>query len=116
MKDHLRRPARYGFRRSGSALLLIFGLALAGCATNRPPQISYDAEVPPLPPVPAAVTEAPPRPLHTPPAWTPARGGAAAGSPTGRVENANAAARVEPRREGHYNSIQIYPWSEGALY
>jgi len=97
MRDHLRRPARYGFRTSGSALLLISGLALAGCATNRPPQISYDAEVPPLPPVPAAVTEAPPRPLHTPPAWTPARGGAAAGSPTVRVENANAAARVEPR-------------------
>lgn len=22
----------------------------------------------------------------------------------------------EPRREGYYNSIQIYPWSEGALY
>jgi P-type conjugative transfer protein TrbG len=116
MRDHLRRPARYGFRLSGSALLLISGLALAGCATNRPPQISYDAEVPPLPPVPAAVTEAPPSPVHTPPAWTPARGGAAAGSPTGRVENANAAARVEPRREGYYNSIQIYPWSEGALY
>ncbi|KCZ97681.1 conjugal transfer protein TrbG/VirB9/CagX [Hyphomonas polymorpha PS728] len=32
------------------------------------------------------------------------------------MENANAAARVEPRREGYYNSIQIYPWSEGALY
>jgi type IV secretion system protein VirB9 len=45
-----------------------------------------------------------------------ARGGTAAGTPTGRVENANAAARVEPRREGYYNAIQIYPWSEGALY
>ena len=32
------------------------------------------------------------------------------------MENANAAARVEPRREGYFNSIQIYPWSEGALY
>ena len=32
------------------------------------------------------------------------------------IENANAAARVEPRREGYYNAIQIYPWSEGALY
>ena len=32
------------------------------------------------------------------------------------MENANAAARVEPRREGYYNAIQIYPWSEGALY
>jgi type IV secretion system protein TrbG len=116
MRGHLRRPARYGFGRSGSALLLISGLALAGCATIRPPQIRYEAEVPPLRPVPAAVTEAPPRPLHTPLAWTPPRGGAAAGLPMGRVENANAAARVEPRREGYYNSIQIYPWSEGALY
>ena len=116
MRDHLRRPASRGVRLSGSALLLISGLTLAGCATNQPPQISYDADVPPLPPVPAAVTEAPPRPLHSPPAWTPARGGAAAGTPAGRVENANAAARVEPRREGYFNSIQIYPWSEGALY
>jgi type IV secretion system protein VirB9 len=72
--------------------------------------------VPPLPAVPAAVTDDRPRPLHTPPAWTVARGGTAAGTPTGRVENANAAARVEPRREGYYNAIQIYPWSEGALY
>jgi type IV secretory pathway TrbF-like protein len=81
-----------------------------GCATNKPPQISYDADVPPLPavPPPSPMTG---RPLHTPPAWTVARGGTAAGTPTGRVENANAAARVEPRREGYYNAIQIYPWS-----
>jgi len=32
------------------------------------------------------------------------------------VQNANVAARVEPRKEGYYNSIQIYPWSDGALY
>ena len=51
-----------------------------------------------------------------PPTWNVARGGEAAGTATGRVENANAAARVEPRREGYYNAIQIYPWSEGALY
>src|SRR3546814_7173179 len=89
---------------------------LAGCATNRPPQFSYDADVPSLPVVQAAVTDDRPRPLHTPPAWTVARGGNAATTPAGRVENANAAARVEPRREGYYNAIQIYPWSEGALY
>ncbi|MBB6468597.1 type IV secretion system protein VirB9 [Aminobacter lissarensis] len=57
-----------------------------------------------------------PKPLHIPPAWTVARGGTAASTPTARVENANAAARVQPRREGYYNAIQIYPWSEGALY
>ncbi|MFN3321473.1 MAG: P-type conjugative transfer protein TrbG [Allorhizobium sp.] len=97
------------------AAVLLSATMLAGCATNRP-QWSYDAEVPPLPTVQAAVTDDTPRPLHVPPAWTVARGGQAAGTPTGRVENANAAARVEPRREGYYNSIQIYPWSEGALY
>ncbi len=30
--------------------------------------------------------------------------------------NANAAARVEPRREGYYNAIEVFPDSAGALY
>lgn len=98
------------------AAVLLSATMLAGCATYKPPQIGYDASVPPLPAVPAAVTDNRLRPLHVPPAWTVARGGTAAGTPTARVENANAAARVQPRREGYYNSIQIYPWSEGALY
>lgn len=104
------------FRIYSLAALLLSATILAGCATNRTPQFSYDADVPALPVVQAAVTDDRPRPLHTPPAWTVARGGTAAGTPAGRVENANAAARVEPRREGYYNAIQIYPWSEGALY
>ena len=104
------------FRKPALALVLLSATVLAGCATNRPPQISYDSDVPPLQAVPAVVTDQRPRPLHVPPAWTPARGGAAASTAEGRVQNANAAARVEPRREGYYNSIQIYPWSEGALY
>ena len=104
------------FRKPAFAALLLSATMLAGCVTNRTPQFSYDADVPALPVVQAAVTDDRPRPLHTPPAWTVARGGTAAGTPAGRVENANAAARVEPRREGYYNAIQIYPWSEGALY
>ncbi len=104
------------FRKPALAALLLSATMLAGCATNKAPQFSYDADVPALPVVQAAVTDDRPRPLHTPPAWTVARGGTAAGTPTGRVENANAAARVEPRREGYYNAIQIYPWSEGALF
>ncbi|WP_412774755.1 P-type conjugative transfer protein TrbG [Nitrobacter sp.] len=104
-------------RKSVVAALLLSGTMLAGCAIpQKPPQISYDADVPPLPAVPASVTDDRLRPLHIPPPWTPARGGTAAGAPTTRVENANAAARVQPRREGYYNAIQIYPWSEGALY
>ncbi|MDX3925937.1 MAG: P-type conjugative transfer protein TrbG [Shinella sp.] len=99
------------------AFVLLSAATLAGCATpQKPPQISYDANVPPLPAVPTAAVEQRPRPLHIPPAWTVARGGTVTGTAIGRVENANAAARVEPRREGYYNAIQIYPWSEGALY
>lgn len=105
------------FRKCGITLLLVSAALLAGCATaQKPPQISYDADVPPLPAVPAGTVDERPKPLHVPPVWTPARGGVAAGTPAARVENANAAARVEPRREGYYNAIQVYPWSEGALY
>ena len=116
MSTSLGRSGNPAFRKHALALVLLSATALAGCATTKPPQISYDDNVPSLPAVPAPVTEERPRPLHTPPPWTPARGGTAANTPTGRVQNANAAARVEPRREGYYNSIQIYPWSEGALY
>jgi len=107
---------RSTFRTPAAIALLLFASALAGCATFKPPEINYDASVPPLPVVPVTVTDERPKPLHTPPAWTVARGGETAGTPTGRVENANAAARVQPRREGYYNAIQVYPWSEGALY
>ncbi|CDX22703.1 putative conjugal transfer protein trbG [Mesorhizobium sp. ORS 3324] len=98
------------------AAVLLSGSLLAGCATPKPPQFAYDAYVPPLPAAhPVAVDEMP-KPPHVPPSWTATRGGALGNTPIARVENANAAARVEPRREGYYNAIQIYPWSEGALY
>jgi type IV secretion system protein VirB9 len=98
-------------------MLMLTTVTLAACATApKPPQISYDADVPPLPAVAASTRESVPRPILAPPAWTPAKGGDPAGTPAGRVENANIAARVEPRKEGYFNAIQIYPWSEGALY
>lgn len=97
--------------------LLVATTALSACARNRPPEIAYDADVPALPAPPLAVVEEPPRPVHTPPPWTPSRGGSADAKDTeARVAGANAAARVEPRREGYYNALQIFPWSEGALY
>lgn len=107
---------RAALRTLPIAAVLLSATMLAGCATSRPPQIGYDAEVPPLPAILAAVTDDRPRPLHVPPAWTVSRGGQTAGTATARVENANAAARIQPRREGYYNAIQVYPWSEGALY
>jgi P-type conjugative transfer protein TrbG len=36
--------------------------------------------------------------------------------PKARVVAANAAARVQPVRDGFVNAIQQYPWSDGALY
>ena len=33
-----------------------------------------------------------------------------------RVDQANAAARVQPTRAGYLNAIQVYPFSDGALY
>ncbi|MDH7976123.1 P-type conjugative transfer protein TrbG [Sphingomonas sp. AR_OL41] len=36
--------------------------------------------------------------------------------PKGRIGAANAAARVQPVRDGFLNAIQNYPWAEGALY
>lgn len=116
MSTSLRMSGSPAFRKSALAMMLLSATMLAGCTTFKPPTISYDNDVPPLPAVPTPVTEQPPRPLHSPPAWTVAHGGTTANTPSGRVENANAAARVEPRREGYYNAIQIYPWSEGALY
>lgn len=116
MNTSFRRSGSPVFRKSGLAVALVSATMLAGCATYKPPQIAYDSDVPPLPTPPAVNTDHRPQPLHTPPDWTPAKGGNAANTPTGRVQNANAAARVEPRREGYYNSIQIYPWSDGALY
>ena len=98
-------------------LTLVTVLLVSGCATYRPPEITYDADVPPLAAPPPVAVDTGPRPIHTPPAWTPARGGSAsAPTPEARVINANAAARVEPRREGYYNAIQVFPFSEGALY
>ena len=98
-------------------LALLGTSILTGCATYKPPEIDYDATVPPLDPPPPPDIEAATPPLHLPPPWTPSRGGATdAADPEARVELANAAARVEPRRAGYYNAIQIFPYSEGALY
>ncbi len=100
-----------------SVSMLVTATALSGCAGKiKPPSIEYDRSVPPLIPPPPVVEKAA-RPLHLPPAWKPSHGGARnAANASGQVELANAAARVEPRRAGYYNAIQIYPWSEGALY
>ena len=37
-------------------------------------------------------------------------------NPTDRIEIANDVARVQPRRAGYFNAVQIFPYSPGALY
>jgi len=37
-------------------------------------------------------------------------------NPAVRVALANAAARVQPSRDGYINAVQVYPFAEGALY
>jgi type IV secretion system protein VirB9 len=106
-------------KRTLLSTVLLCTSALGGCATYIPPEISYDKEVPPLsaPPVPLDDKQ---RPLHVPPLWKPVHGGKSAGKedaePVTRVETANSAARVEPRKRGYFNAAQIYAYSPGALY
>ncbi|SCB45615.1 type IV secretion system protein VirB9 [Bradyrhizobium shewense] len=106
-------------KRAFLSALLLCSSALGGCATYIPPEISYDTEVPPLPAPPTPLDDRS-RPLHVPPLWKPSLGGKSAGKeepePVNRVETANSAARVEPRKRGYFNAAQIYAYSPGALY
>ncbi|SFU90379.1 P-type conjugative transfer protein TrbG [Bradyrhizobium arachidis] len=112
-------PELVTLKRAILSSLLLCSSALGGCATYIPPEISYDAEVPPLPAAPVTLDDKS-RPLHIPPLWKPALGGKSGGKedaePVSRVETANSAARVEPRRRGYFNAAQIYAYSPGALY
>ncbi|MET4754590.1 P-type conjugative transfer protein TrbG [Bradyrhizobium sp. RT11b] len=104
--------------RPSVALALVIGVStLGGCTTFKPPQISYDSDVPPSPDLPALADDRP-RPLHVPPAWKAARGGKNAESkePIERIETANDAARVQPRKAGYFNAVQVFSYSPGALY
>ncbi len=102
-------------------------LALAGCATQgKPaPRISLNEPVQaqplPEPPKPIAVVEVP-QVLPMPAQMKPLPG--AANNQTSpepadekrRVTQANREARMPPTREGYINAIQVWPYSEGALY
>ncbi len=100
---------------------------LAGCAAQGtpPPAITLDEPVQaqrlPDPPAPIEVVEVPkPLPLPAqmkvlpdvevpPPAPEPA-------DEKQRVSRANDEARVAPSREGYVNAIQVWPFTDGALY
>ena len=112
------------FRKAALPALLISVSVLAGCTTPlRPPEISYDNEGQPAalqtdPPKPVEIVEVP-TPLPLPGQLKPLRGTRSrpeSGDPRQRVEKANAAARIQPTRNGYINAVQVYPFSSGALY
>jgi len=99
-------------------------LVLAGCATYKPPRISYDtapqpAVLLPAPPAPVDIVQIP-TPLPLPDQLKPLPVGpttpAASSDPTAQVAAANAAARIQPTSDGYINAIQVYPFTDGALY
>ncbi len=104
-------------------LALMSASALAGCASKfTPPDISYDDAAPATlsaePPKPVKVV-ALPKLLPLPGQLKPLRAHKIEPEPKDpkqRVNLANAAARIQPVRDGFINAVQVYPFSPGALY
>ncbi|MER9107141.1 P-type conjugative transfer protein TrbG [Mesorhizobium sp. M0025] len=105
-------------------LALLSATVLAGCASKKyiPPEINYDDAMPAVqkldPPGAVKVVELP-KPLPLPGQLKPIEGSKAKAEPVDpkqRISQANEAARMQPVRDGFINAIQLYPWSEGALY
>ncbi|UBS33883.1 P-type conjugative transfer protein TrbG [Altererythrobacter sp. N1] len=107
-------------------VLLISVSTFSACATSaaKPPAIRYDdapaiaAIQTPVPPAPVEIVTVP-EPLPLPGQLKPVNDSASPlepADPSVRVNQANAAARMQPVRDGFINAIQVYPWSDGALY
>ena len=101
-------------------------LSLQGCATQGtpPPALSLDEPVQaqPLPEAPkpvevVTVPEVLPMPAQLKPMPSvDAKYAAEPADETVRVARANAEARIAPTREGYVNAIQVWPFTDGALY
>ena len=108
-------------------LVLLSLATLAGCATSGkpPPAISLDqpVEAEPLPVLPKPIeVVVVPKPLPLPgqlkplPDASDTKPAPKPASVRTRIEQANAEARMAPTREGYVNAIQVWPYSDGALY
>jgi type IV secretion system protein VirB9 len=105
------------------ALLSLAALPLSACgashAQTRP--LAFDAAPAAVPepeqPKPVEIVRIP-EPLPLPGQLKPVATASVpeAADPKARIGSANAAARMQPVREGFLNAIQLYPWAEGALY
>jgi len=125
VNQETRKGGAADFRKAGFAALLISATARGGCAsTYTPPVINYDAAKPaklsvdPPTPAPVKIVEVP-QPLPLPDQLKPLPSGKApveAVDPAIRINQANAAARIQPARAGFINAVQVYPFTGGALY
>ena len=120
MNAHFRKPAL-------PVILLASTVLFTGCATQGkpPPSISLDEpmQAQPLPEAPKPVeVVGVPEPLALPGQLMPLPGtgdAKLAQEPADeklRVSRANAEARITPTREGYVNAIQVWPFTDGALY
>jgi len=105
-------------------LVLLTSASLGACSTFTPPHIAYDTKPvaavrQPDAPKPVQIVEVP-RPLPLPGQLKPLPPAVSVSreppNPKSRVEAANAAARMQPTHAGYLNAIQVYPFSDGALY
>lgn len=116
------------FRKSALPVMLLASTVLfTGCATQGkpPPSISLDepvqAQALPEAPKPVEVVSVP-EPLALPGQLMPLPGTGDAklvqepADEKVRVSRANAEARIAPTREGYVNAIQVWPFTDGALY
>lgn len=123
MRPSFRQAGKPASRTTAFAALLLCTSTLAGCATtHKPPEIAYDDAAPAVqtvdPPAPVTVVELP-RPLPLPGQMKPVERSRQTPEPTdpaARVNQANAAARIQPVRDGFINAMQVYPYTGGALY
>ncbi|AVS91604.1 P-type conjugative transfer protein TrbG [Paracidovorax avenae] len=117
------------FRVSASMLAAVIAsaVALGGCASQaRPaPRIPLDEPVQaqplPEPPKPVEVVEVPkvlpmPAQMKPLPAADEAKPPPEPADEAVRVSRANAEARIAPTRDGYVNAIQVWPYTDGALY
>lgn len=114
-------------REYGLAIALLASGAVAGCASSlkQPPEIRLDEPVAAQPvadpPKPVEVV-AVPQPLPLPEQLkqvaveTVAKAASEPADEKLRVARANEEARVAPTREGYVNAVQVWPFSDGALY
>jgi len=116
------------FRVYALPLTLLASVVLfSGCASpgKPPPMISLDEPVQalpiPEPPAPVEVVTLPevlpmPGQLKPLPGVDDTKPVSEPADETVRVSRANAQARVAPTREGYVNAIQVWPYTDGALY